>query len=571
MMMNILVKKVNLIGIKKLLILFAVLILQVCILLFWANTKSNLFPDEMHSFGYAKECGSGEKYEYVYMSDAWKEQCWVKNADLKEVFTIHKQDSALHLSFSDSLKYFLTDELYSWLLNLFTVTLSPGVISTRGSLLLNVLLFMVAQVILIVTIYSLTGNIEPCILGTMMFGFSGIVTGLVIYVRFYMFCISLCSLAIYLHLKILKSEKVIPNIVREGIAGILIYFSYTSSQLTIPLMGFFIITFIVVLLIRKEWKKVGIYLGVLCMGIALCWNKLSWVFNVLIHPSDYMNNNNQLTAHLIGIKEINGEKLLARIEKFRDLINVQFWGAEVVTLFLIILFAGLLFLFFSKKKGFKFNFDDVNRSFYYILLFTVVLDSLLLIFCDFVKTTRYCSFVFWPLTTVIAISFFELSRYSSKRKFLCSFLIVLELMEFIFTFFGGNIEYVFREDRELKNRLENLGEMDVVYLAPHWESHEIEARAVSDCIYLMNADTNIFPVRYDSSNLKPDDFPEQFLIWGPNEVDTGYLDEFMDAGYTIHSVGSTYASDVYICQLDGDMPGTWLYNGERMKNGNKYR
>lgn len=272
---------------KSFLIYIAIIALQLVVMLYWANEKSNFFIDELYSMGYASSyTGEGDTARYITVSPEWKFNEWVNNGLLKKHLVVEEKEQVFRLPFFKALQKMLTRRNYFGLLNIAESIAGYSFVSARPGIVLNMIIFIVAEIALIVFMRKMKMDVRSQYLALAMFGFSGHGIGLVVYIRFYVLVIMylLWLLAIFYAVWNSNSfKKIIPA--ELGILG-LTYLAYRNSELTLIFFGAFSFCFVIAMIISKKWKSFISYIVMGLCGVVYIWVKTNYI-EILLHPANY--------------------------------------------------------------------------------------------------------------------------------------------------------------------------------------------------------------------------------------------------------------------------------------------
>ena len=207
---------------KSNLLLVCILLLQLGMLLFWGNAKTNYYVDELFSMGYAHNfTGAAGDAQYIHTDDSWVINEWTPAAELKEQLVVGEGESVLDIPASQAIRLTVTGRSHHGLLNLAETLLNDGEISKRGGLFLNYLAFLLFQLVLILFLRRLEVDERLVCAAVLMSGFGGLLAGLAQYIRFYMLTCFYVILILHLHLILWQTGKAVPFLAAEAGAGLL--------------------------------------------------------------------------------------------------------------------------------------------------------------------------------------------------------------------------------------------------------------------------------------------------------------------------------------------------------------
>ena len=129
----------------------------------------------------------------------------------------------------------------------------PGEISCWGGITLNVLILVLFQFSLLRLFRRLRMQDSMILAAILMFGFSGYILSLSVYIRFYL----LANLLLTLHLHLIILEDSRPGVIAaaEITSILLMYLSFKNSELTLITSGSLIVAFSLVLMTHRRWLR----------------------------------------------------------------------------------------------------------------------------------------------------------------------------------------------------------------------------------------------------------------------------------------------------------------------------
>lgn len=531
--------KRNTIGIV---ILFAVIFLQLLVIMTWKEKKGGFHTDEYYTMGYTCTFTSENYGMRQYLPD-WKEGVWQPVGEVKDYLTFDKQKSVFSQSLMKNAKLLLKRNSYFALLNAIYTPICNRLSISDASIYLNMVLFVILQVLLAKMLFDITNDIKASITGALIVGLSGMTIGLVVYVRFYIWEALLFVLSLYFHYLIWKTDSIKKYIALEILLGLSMYLSYKVFSLMAVMLFVLCIAFSLGLFLRRERKKLLIYLLPIVSAGLFLFIKDGILFNLLDPDRNKKNVHYQNVREALRILSMNTvvEKLLSWYRIFWH----QIFGARVtmlVFLLIALLFFGLLF---RKKIPF-----DRETSFVLIMLVSAAIYFVFTVIFAF-DGTRYNYFTF--IVIAIVLSFFAdkvTAFFFSDKKalsylglFLCA---LASLYGSVKIQKNNQIEKIFEGDYEPLECIRND------YSA--WDNvvvHEKEKNGyghVYECIYNSGENTEYI---YISENTYEEFFKDcdsrQFLVWTHAGGGLMGKDILLNNGYKLDKIATTHISDVYKC------------------------
>ena len=245
---------------RRYFIFAAIIMIQVVVMLYWANEKSNFYIDELYSMGYASNfTGRGDTERRISDGPEWQFNKWINNALFKEYLLVSEEEQIFQLSFTEAVQKMLTGRNYFGLLNIAESLVGYDFVSARPGIVLNILIFILTEIAFLLFMQKMKMELCSRYLALVMFGFSAFTIGFVEYIRFYIIVIMYFMWLLNLLYFVWTNEhmkKIIPAEI--GILA-LTYLSYKNSELTL-FFGAFSLCFVIALVITKKWKRLISYI-----------------------------------------------------------------------------------------------------------------------------------------------------------------------------------------------------------------------------------------------------------------------------------------------------------------------
>lgn len=183
------------------------IILQSCLILYWAQQKTNYFIDELYTFGYAHTFTyDKEDVRYITESEDWKYEEWLDNSILKGKLVVSEPDTLLNQPLAIAMKMLLARRNYMGIMNILMTLFAPGEVNKYPGIIFNLFLFALTQILLYIICKNKTKSTFVSLLMIIMYGFSSMAIGTYVYVRFYAFVILLLMLPGFCFLRVLAAS-----------------------------------------------------------------------------------------------------------------------------------------------------------------------------------------------------------------------------------------------------------------------------------------------------------------------------------------------------------------------------
>ncbi len=345
---------------KKTYFIYTLIVLaQLVVLLYWANAKTNFFIDELYSMGYASNfTGKGDTARYITTGPEWKLNEWVNNAEYKKYLLVSDEEQLFRLPLHMAVKKMLTKTNYEGFLNIAESVTGYDVITARPGILLNILFFIVTEILLIMLMQRLKMTTGLQYLALAMFGFSSYVISLVMYIRFYMLIVMYLLAMLNLFYMVWNDERLQRLLPMEiGILA-LAYLSYKNSELAVIYFGAISISFVIALLLTKKWKQFISYMAFGICGLIYIAVKTNYI-DILLHPADYAVGNNVSVDISLRISEALGGEIVDTINGYTKWM-IQLFSDYYFGSYAIFLLASMALTVYSLCKFSSSNTEETD-------------------------------------------------------------------------------------------------------------------------------------------------------------------------------------------------------------------
>lgn len=592
----------------------AIVMAQLAVIGYWVDAKENFNVDEFHSFGYARNFGmSGTTYRYVPDRPEWRFGEWGYNREYKKHFVITDDDFLRKQSLPAILRKLLTGRNYFGLLNLAeSFWGSGGAVPARSGILLNLLVFVLAEAAVVMLLRQLRVSFVAQCLALAMFGFSAYVISIVVYIRFYVVVMLYLFLWLNLLYYLWNEKRWGRSAIAAGGVLALAYLAYKNTELTIPYFGAVTFCFVVVAMATKQWAKVawGAALGLAAAAYVLMTTKY---VKVLLHAEEYSPNVDTATAvgnriwsaslrglrkglgavaqliandylgnlvlavlcagliamYLLWRRNAQGEALpphwrLIGATSLLIALWGLFWWLSCHTLGWRLGIAGLcvlaLFVVVAATRGCQGLRAHFREKLPYgpETGFVCILAGAFVIYAVFVamaKLTlwRYCCFA---ILTMPVLIWYVIDRAISNfvavtaRKGVWTLLACFVMLAALSPFQARNVHYVYAEDQYLRRKIEPYVAMDTLLISGKDRFGAILKQDIYDCINLMSGSARICAIDVDAWESTRLEFPNEFILWSHvvRRDITPVLNDLTRHGYHIVLLGANHVSQVHICK-----------------------
>lgn len=528
----------NFISRYKWFVFMAITILQVIVIAFWGTQKANLYWDEFYTLERAHYISDSTPHEHYIDDDSeYGFEKWLPISMVQETLFVSSDESVLRDSAISVIKKLFGDHSYSVLLNLVSTVLSPGVFSLWPSIVLNTIFFVLNQFVLFALSSKITSNSFFSLAVITMYGFGSMCLSMTIFVRFYMMVTFFVTLFTYAHIQYWNTEDAehIKQVFWLIVAGVSLFFSYKNAQFSVLYGGLLILTFTVLLWIRKGVKRFFLYTIPIYGGGLFFLTKQTDYLDMLFDFKDaYEKSEGAVAWTLDSIAEFRFSLLPDRMLDIAHIMGKYLFGSYFVMLafFCVVIVRYIIIrLLLGEEK-------DSHEFSVYIWVIFVSTMIFILFFTIFglYEQVRYISFVFPELVIIVMAIIFYAFKKTSIMYVLPPVLIILMVLS---VSSRAKVDFLYSKDRD---DIERIREYDInswiLYANGHTTFITYEAAFVADgstefYVYSRDIDNS---VEHLANQLR-----EEMLIVGYFGVDqTDVFDMLIDKGYVIEPIGETY-------------------------------
>lgn len=555
---------------KPFLIYMAIIAVQLLVILYWASAKSNFFLDEFYSMGYASSY-TGNATGFPTATPNWKPNEWVNNTPFKKCLTVEENEQIIRLPFYKALQKMVSGKNYFGFLNIAESIAGYSFVSTRPALALNMIIFILAEIALLVFMQKIKMNVRSQYLALSMFGFSGLGLGLVEYIRFYIIVIMYLLWMLILFYGVWNSnsfKKIIP--MEIGILG-LAYLAYRNSQLTMIFFGAFSFCFVIALIISQKWKPLISYIIMGLCGMIYIWVTSDYI-DILFHPADFPMEKSKAVQASANIAAFSIDLIKQNFVKYIKFFEASYFGDYFIFLMtVVILTVYSLWIFKKKSKNalpvtpdrvnpaplkqtkYKLSLKNFKQSsefgFICVVFSTAAIYTVVMALADLSAERYLCiafvlySIVFWYVLDRILNKWLRKELILGWYIILTAAVILSALAPFKTRHVG--IAYIYEDDRNLNEILGIYRDMNVVLAFVNGTGAEIY-----DCVNLISEKAYIYAVELEDYVYDKEKFADEFLLWVRSDQDASpVLDDLTNQGYECENLGKNHASQVYVCRI----------------------
>lgn len=592
---------------KEYLIYLIIMVLQIAVIVFWANSKVNYFSDEFMTMGYTRGItGLEPTAQYITVSPEWTYNEWHQNSEFKSQLLMTDKTALWNLPLFEAVKLLFTGRNYFVILNLVESILGFNEVSNIPAVLLNSVLLVITEVALISLMDKLSMSLFTKCLGISLLGFSSYFVSMTCYVRFYMLVTTLQVLMLNQMYKYREDVKLSSIILRCLCIFALAYLSLRNSELTAPYFGCLSLVFIISLIAAKKWKQLITYCTMCAVGGFYILRYTGYIQTIL--------NPEGKTGMVAEIASAIGEDTLDFVRTYKDwvldLLSDQLFGhnrvfllcaialtgftlwklckpdgessviseLRIKTLSIIILLGWIFLLYIAEYRnkgvllskaglaltiiwiGFEMLWKKIeikrikvsSRTGFVIVMFVAAFLYTCFTSLPHLRIWRYSCFM---VTTLIVVLWYTVDRLL-KKSFMEPAVCGWQAILIAFTIFGictpfmtKSIYYIYEEDKGFIETVKEYGEMDVILFSRPYEGQYDQY--VYDCVNIMPNMSQIYLVEDGNYSFEDVDFSDEFIYWDHQRDDASdFISEIERRGYDVLSLGKDHVSQAYYCKYN---------------------
>lgn len=521
----------------------AVIAIQVGVMIYWGNMKSGYYWDEFFTFDNAHYSSSTTPTRVkLYDADFMEYDKWFELSELKGTLTVTRENSLLNDSLSYNINKFWKGRAYrDVLLNYVEAIFFPGELNKWSAISINIVLFVLNQLILYQLVKGITGRKIIALFSVMMYGFSGMAISMTIFIRFYMWVTTLFTVFIFCHMLIWKEDNIWKCLCYIVVAGLSLLLCFKEQPIVVFAGVGFIGSFAIILLICKKYKKCIQYLLPIVGGgsIYLIFFT-SYLQEVFQSGSLGVDASNSSTLfYLSKAKDLDLQELISRCKMFIQIVNRYLFGHSIILAIFLLLMMGLIFYVNLKKRSS--NLENKVPLFMWSIVGAILIFAVVSVCIRLADTVRYNSFIF-PLLAICVVTFlFQYGRRAINERAISILILGLIIIQVYFTFTIPRIDNVYYEDKEEVEKIHQIENIDSVVV-----DYYLDDKVMYECLAYGDVSTKV--IFKKSSSINFDECGEEFLLWQSVNHGLDIENDLVNAGYTsIKEIAQTHESRVYLC------------------------
>ncbi|MBD5469531.1 MAG: hypothetical protein HDR19_00005 [Lachnospiraceae bacterium] len=513
----------------------ALLIMQILYMLYWGNAKGGFYVDEFFSFDNAHYLSaSTPKRIKLYDADFMEYGKWFQLSDLKETLAVTKEIALYQDSFGHNIKTLLKSA-YNWMLNYVEALFFPGEVNKWSGISINVVLFVLCQVFLYLLSSKVSENSLAALIACAMYGFSGLVVSMVVYVRFYVLANLWMLIFLYLHVLMWEEKNIRKNILYEMIAVFVLFLGYRMSPLA-AIMGIGeILCFSVALGIKKRWLQIGYYTVPILLGGIVYAALFTDYLKMFRDPSAAAQGGYGAakTSLLVSLVRLTPSSFVTRAASLVEIINDYLFGHVYVLLLFAVLCIYSVIREFRKKQ---------KRLFIYVVVLGASLFYFIASVCFKLGTIRYNSFLYPLLAMMIADMVSALLNKEKTGKAAAVLLALALIGELYYTVSIPRIQNLYPEEKAQVEIIRQNNGIDNIVVDYHFND-----RVIYECLAYGDEGTKVMFQHLDEADFT--DKGSAILVWQPANESDEILPYLEEAGYSyVEQIAVTHESKIFLCR-----------------------
>lgn len=550
------INKIRHLKYREAIITAAIILLQVFVILYWAREKVNFHIDELYSMGYASNFTEmGDKAQYITEAPEFELGKWIENSNYKKYLVVSEEEKFYNAPVRTFVRALFLARNYMGLLNIAQSLFGKGEFSRAPGLLLNLVFFVVSQIMLIRLLKKLKIDEQMRYLAVAMFGLTSYIISTAIFIRFYMLVIMLAMIMLNCLYRLWIADNwkdIIVSFIGLGAAA---FFALKDSELTMVFFCGFIGCMFIGFIAKKKWKQIIVCLAAAVCAVALLKEVRRYIL-ILFNPEAISAKESVAARFSQNIYNVSFDNFIRFGDWIKNLFGTQFFGTPSILLLFVTAIALILILLSDKRVSDETQAGPEKKHLTDEALFMLMLAGEAVIYSVFFAVYgfdiwRYFCFGF---VSVAILFWYVLDRLVKKpgiayaHNAILIAVVVFVVINSAIPFATRNVEYVFDEDREfIENVKRNSGSDVVLVLA---EDFGILSRHDTyDCVHLLPESTMIYAIDLAQYEEEKPEYPDEFILWTNSERDIDQvIEDLTQNGYELEELGSDHCSKAYVAR-----------------------
>lgn len=266
-------------------ILLVFLILaQMLVAAFYMHNKQGMYIDEFYCYEGAHNAVihvRGEQGFRVSENEDWY-NTWNTKEDFMRNFEVRGEESVLHYPLKEWKSVIKTQNPYYVLLNIVESLQSDPTQTKWSGYALNSVIFVLHQLVFYLIGREIFHAKKKALMPMLIFGFSAGGITLYTFIRFYLLKSLLCLIIAYVHIRLLQRQNIGRIIATYIVTGLAMLPVLKNQPYIVLYAASAVFIFIILCLLRKDFKFVLRYIGVGCLIAALAAFTLRGIIAMLL-------------------------------------------------------------------------------------------------------------------------------------------------------------------------------------------------------------------------------------------------------------------------------------------------
>lgn len=525
-------------------IFWLVIILQVITMLYWGNRKGGFYWDEFFTLDNAHySSASTPDRVKLYDAEFMEYDKWFDITELKATLTVTRENSLLKDSFMYNIKKFWTGRAYrDVVLHYVEAVFFPGEINKWSAISINIVLFLINQLVLYQLIKEVTGRKIIALFSITMYGFSGMAISMTIFIRFYMWITTFFTIFVYCHLRIWKEDKLWKNLGYICLLGAALLLCFKEQPVVIFCAAGFVLYFSFILLGSKQYKKFLQYVFLIGGAGIIYMVFFTSYIEEIVKALQGADTGNSATVHYLSrITSLTPEIFIERCRIFIQMIYRYLFGHSIVFVVVVVLLCGSVIYGYLKRRNNQEKEECTIPLFIWSIVGAIVTFSLVSICISLTDSIRYNSFMFPILAGSIITLLYNYGKNVMKEQWISILITALLVGEVFFTLSIPRIDNVYYEDKAEVEKINAVENIDSVVVDYHFDD-----KVMYECLAFGDENTKVIFKKYE--NIDFNGLEDTILVWQTVNREFDVENFLINVGYqSVEKIAQTHESKVYLC------------------------
>ena len=530
----------------RILLIAALLLVQSLVTVYWQGRKAGFDVNELFSFADARSFAVTEGKKEAKFK--FPTQTWLEIAEYREKMTVTPETGVQSMSFPGAARAFLTGRNYMGLLSLSESLFSPGEISRFPGYALNLVFFLLLQIVFYLFVRRLGLHFPSALLCLTVFGFSAAAISMTEYTWFYIWTELLVLTAFLLHVRMWTEQRTGHFLLGAAAAFFLLYLGFRNSELVLLIGGFLFVGFSAGMALRKKGLFAALYFFPAAgIGTWYLAEKTSFISMLLDLPA-FLESGGQkerVAENLTGLTP--GSFLEGLGEVLEGISRFLLNGGWMLAAFLI--FAAVL-LGLRLRLGKQGETAPRRRQSRFWILPAGTAAAFLL-FCAAAGLIRHrYHFLVYPLLLGPAFLALQngicaLGEGKTARRAAAS-LAALALIGSLMPFFTRDMMYIYEREQEVWESAAQYAGCDNIVLY----RSGVALRSRYETVARSDASSRMYVMNQTRHRIDTKDCTDTMLLWAHQdlEITDEMIQDLTKGGYTIRPLGTSHLTALYVCE-----------------------